>query len=118
MSVKTDKFRQYTTRSCKLIPIEIDRLEYLLKYVIKNYFIKHANQVPNGDFYPKWMYNNAKETYSENTGAMARIEELEDVVGELQKAKDDMLFSYEKTLHENHDLQNKLATINRISSNE
>ena len=26
MSVKTDKFSQFTTRTCKLIPIEIDRL--------------------------------------------------------------------------------------------
>jgi hypothetical protein len=39
-----------------LIPIEIDRLEYMMKYVIKNYYIKNANQVPNGEFYPKWMY--------------------------------------------------------------
>ena len=29
----------------------------LLKYCIKNYFIKHANQVANGDYYPKWMYD-------------------------------------------------------------
>ena len=50
-------YTKFTTRSCVLIPIEIDRLEYLLKYCIKNYFIKHANQVANGDYYPKWMYD-------------------------------------------------------------
>jgi len=49
-------YTKFTTRSCVLIPVEIDRLEYLLKYCVKNYYIKHANQVPNGDFYPKWMY--------------------------------------------------------------
>ena len=53
------KYRKFETRGCVLIPIEIDRLEYLLKYCVKNYYIKHANQVPNGDFYPKWMYENA-----------------------------------------------------------
>jgi len=54
--VWTGKYRKFETRQCVLIPIEIDRLEYLLKYCIKNYYIKHANQVPNGEFYPKWMY--------------------------------------------------------------
>jgi len=54
-------YRKFTTRGCVLIPIEIERLEYLLKYCVKNYYIKHANLVPNGEFYPKWMYDNAKE---------------------------------------------------------
>ena len=52
-------YRKFTTRSCILIPKEIDRLEYLLKYCVKNYYIKNANQVPDGDFYPKWMYEDA-----------------------------------------------------------
>ena len=54
-------YRKFTTRKCVMIPIEIDRLEYMMKYVVKNYFIKNANQVPNGEFYPKWMYENAIE---------------------------------------------------------
>ena len=49
-------YRKFTTRSCKLIPIEIDRLEYLISYCLKNYFIKRANQVANGEFVPKWRY--------------------------------------------------------------
>jgi len=32
-------YRKFTTRSCKLIPIEIDRLEYLIGYCLKNYYI-------------------------------------------------------------------------------
>jgi len=40
-----------------LIPIEIDRLEYLISYCLKNYFIKRANQVANGEFIPKWKYD-------------------------------------------------------------
>ena len=54
-------YRKFETRGCVLIPIEIDRLEYLLKYCVKNYYIKHANQVPNGDYYPKWMYEDAEK---------------------------------------------------------
>ena len=75
-------YTKFTTRSCVLIPIEIDRLEYLISYCLKNYFIKRANEVADGKFVPEWYHNNkleqANETYSENTGAMARIEDLED----------------------------------------
>ena len=38
-------YRKFETRSCKLIPIEIDRLEYLISYCLKNYYIKRANEV-------------------------------------------------------------------------
>ena len=51
-------YTQWTTRTCKLIPIEIDRLEYLISYCLKNYYIKHANFVPNGKYVPKWRYDN------------------------------------------------------------
>ena len=62
-NIKTGNYRKFTTRACVLIPIEIDRLEYMIKYVIKNYYIKNANQVPNGEFYPKWMYDSHKNEY-------------------------------------------------------
>ena len=53
-NVKTGKFHQYTTRSCVLMPNEIDRLEYLISYCLKNYYIKNANQVINGKYISKW----------------------------------------------------------------
>jgi len=59
MNVKTDKFRQFTTRTCKLIPIEIDRLEYLISYCLKNYYIKHANFVADGEYVAKWTHEHA-----------------------------------------------------------
>ena len=49
-------YRKWTTRTCKLIPIEIDRLEYLISYCLKNYYIKRANQVVDGEYIPKWRY--------------------------------------------------------------
>ena len=36
----TGKYRAFTTRKCKLIPKEIDRLQYLLDYAIKNWNCK------------------------------------------------------------------------------
>ena len=60
-------YRKFTTRACVLIPVEIDRLEYLLKYCVKNYYIKNANQVPNGDFVPKWRHENELKKQQEMT---------------------------------------------------
>ena len=54
-------YRKFTTRSCVLIPIEIDRLEYLISYCLKNYYIKNANSVAEGKYVPKWRYENALE---------------------------------------------------------
>ena len=50
--------KEYTfdTKERVLIPIEIDRLEYMMKYVIKNDFIKRANMI-HTDFVPKWKYD-------------------------------------------------------------
>ena len=47
-------YRRFSTRSCVLIPDELDRLEYLIRYCLKNYYIKHANFVANGDYVAKW----------------------------------------------------------------
>jgi hypothetical protein len=77
-------YRRFSTRSCVLIPIEIDRLEYLIKYCVKNYYIKHANQVPDGEFIPKWKYESYKNEYKNRSSEI-------------------------------NDLQNKLATIQRIA---
>ena len=49
-------YTQWTTRTCKLIPIEIDRLEYLISYCLKNYYIKNANLVANGEYITKWKH--------------------------------------------------------------
>ena len=54
-------YRKYVGKVCKMIPIEIDRLEYMMKYVIKNDFIKRANYVQEGKFVPKWKYDMQKE---------------------------------------------------------
>ena len=56
--VKTGKYRKFVTKKRILIPIEIDRLEYLISYCLKNYYVKYANQVANGEYIPKWRYNN------------------------------------------------------------
>jgi len=83
-------YRRFSTRSCVLIPIEIDRLEYLISYCLKNYYIKRANEVAGGKFISKWQHEWELEKASSNKYSVKLEEKL-------------------------YDLQNKLATINRIS---
>ena len=84
-------YRKFSTKSCKLIPIEIDRLEYLISYCLKNYYIKRANQVVEGKYvsqwYHDWSLERANGTYSENTGAMARINDMEEKLDAMTEAR-------------------------------
>ena len=111
MNVKTDKFRQYTTRACELIPVEIDRLEYLLSYCVKNYFIKRANEVADGKYVSQWYHdwslerqpNTANHQFETNAlqnklansvpkwkhnEAMARVNDLEEKLEAMTEDRD------------------------------
>jgi hypothetical protein len=54
--VKTGKYLMYTSRMCTLIRNEQDRLEYLISYCLKNYYIGYANMLSSGNFIPKWKH--------------------------------------------------------------
>ena len=56
-------YRKYTTRTCKLIPNEQDRLEYLISFCLKNYYIKQSNMLSSGEFIPKWKHEAYKDEY-------------------------------------------------------
>ena len=51
-------YKYYSTERI-LIPKEIDRLEYLISYCLKNYYIGYANKLSNGEFVAKWKYDEA-----------------------------------------------------------
>jgi len=87
---KTGKYLKYTTRGCKLIPNEIDRLEYLISYCLKNYYIKRANEVVNGDYVAKWYHEDKLEQVTTHTMNCKNGSQL--------------------------DLENKLDTIKRIAN--
>ena len=74
-------YRKFTTRTCKLIPIEIDRLEYLISYCLKNYYIKRANQVADGEFIPKWKYDEAyKKGYDDGSHDWSQSPEVKVII--------------------------------------
>ena len=62
-------YRKYTTRTCKLIPNEQDRLDYLISFCLKNYYIGQANKLSSGEFVPKWKY----ETYKDEHRRLANM---------------------------------------------
>ena len=86
------QYRKFTTRSCVLIPNEIDRLEYLIGYCLKNYYIKKANEVVNGSYVSKWYHeyelernqNKMEEICHLDANAPARISDLEDKIIDLK----------------------------------
>ena len=66
------QYTKWRRRTCVLIPIEIDRLEYLISYCLKNYYIKNANRIADGDYVPKWKHEYELEQ------ARQRKEEIRD----------------------------------------
>ena len=96
------KYRKFNSKKRVLIPIEIDRLEYLISYCLKNYFIKNANQVADGKFVPKWRYDNLADA------ARLNYENKNDEVADFQHESNAKI----------RDLENKLDTIKRIADYE
>ena len=70
-------YRKFTTRTCKLIPNEVDRLEYLVDYCLKNYYIKQANMIEDGKFVPKWKYEAYKDEHNKLCSIISKTENPE-----------------------------------------
>ena len=89
------QYRKWSRKTCVLIPIEIDRLEYLISYCLKNYYIKNANQVADGDYVNKWYhewelekekekYNNLADAARIDYDSTAKIAELENKLNRIK----------------------------------
>ena len=99
-------YRKYVGKVCKMIPIEIDRLEYMMKYVIKNEFIKRAKLLET-DFVPKWQYDNLRETIIDH-GVEMHVQDLEN---ELDIAKQDVEFHEQRANEYRNTIENVTVTI-------
>ena len=66
-------YKYYSTERI-LIPNEQDRLEYLISYCLKNYYIGKANQVANGEYIPKWKHeDDIRNALVENTTPEVKV---------------------------------------------
>ena len=130
--VKTGKFNEFVTKKRILIPIEIERLEYLISYCLKNYYIKNANNVPNGEYIPKWKYESDLERHDVDREISELQSENRDLEDKLEQAKDkykklDDFYESSKvfndSMYEGRDdrvkeLEDKLDTIQRVAKYE
>jgi len=68
----TGKYNKHVCRRRILIDNEYDRINYLITYCLKNYYINQANLIENGKFIPKW-----KHEYEMKNGDIERVRELQ-----------------------------------------
>ena len=63
-----------------LIPNEVDRLEYLIAFCLKNYYINQANMIEDGKFVSKWKHEydmeNRKRFYEDKLHDTGLVENL------------------------------------------
>ena len=83
-------YRKYTGKERVLIPNELDRLQYLIDYCLKNYYIKQANMIEDGKFVPKWRYDNLADAarLDYDCGHYERIRNLEVKLDTIQRISD------------------------------
>ena len=116
----TGKYRKFTTRGCELIPDKRDRLEYLIIYCLKNYYIKQANMIEDGKFVPKWKHEYEMEKLtkemddicevhnSQNIGHFLKCHDTDDIInfkysgGQIENLENGDIF-----VHEQHAYWNK-----------
>ena len=61
----TGKYRKYVGKSRILIDNEYDRINYLITFCLKNYYINQANMIEDGKFVPKWKHDRVCEEANE-----------------------------------------------------
>ena len=113
----TGKYNKYTCKERILIPIEIDRLEYLISYCLKNYYIKRANEVANGELVPKWQVElQYKHNEAYNNGYAHGLEQGKDrcceEVADFRTESEAKILILEKELKDRPALDNLSVTVN------
>ena len=78
------KYNKMTCRGCVLIPNEEDRIRHLIDYCLKNYYIKQANQVENGDFIPKWKHEYEMEKLTKEMDDICEVHNTQNIRPEVQ----------------------------------
>ena len=111
------KYNKYTCKERILIPLEIDRLEYLISYCLKNYYIKRANEVANGELVPKWQVESQyKHNEAYNNGYAHGLEQGKDrcceEVAAFKTESEAKILILEKELENRPALNNLSVTVN------
>ena len=92
------KYRKHECVKRILIPNEVDRLEYLIAFCLKNYYINQANMIENGEFIPKW-----KHEYEMQNGSIDKVRELQEENRELRKRFEETAMELDRNHFEKND---------------
>jgi len=92
--IKTGKYNKFVGKRRITIDNEVDRIEYLIAYCLKNYYINQANMIENGKFIPKWKY----EHELNRGGHYDKVRELQNEV-----------MKYERTVRELHEEMDRIS---------
>ena len=103
----TGKYTKYVGKKRILIPNEVDRLEYLISYCLKNYYINQANMIEDGKFIPKW-----KHEYEMKNGSVNRVRELQNEVMKQEKVIRECFEEIDRISEEKDDMELKQLTVN------
>ena len=109
-------YRKYVGKVCKMIPNEIDRLEYMMKYVIKNEFIKrasydsiprleHINTLQASEGY----YKDKLKVYKENAEFNQKL--YNKYKDKFETAKKDLEFHEARSYEYGNNIENVTVTI-------
>ena len=71
------KYNKMTCRGCILIPNEEDRIQYLIDYCLKNYYIKQANMIEDGTLVPKWKHEMVEEELNRVNNILEEVQSNE-----------------------------------------
>ncbi len=105
------QYRKWRRRTCIKIMSTRKRLQYLIDYCLKNYYIKQANMIEDGKFVPKWVYEDIKERYVKeinNVGKFLKCKDTDDMInfkysgGQIENLENGDVF-----VHEQHAYWNK-----------
>ena len=97
-----------------LILNELDRLEYLIAFCLKNYYINQANMIEEGKFIPKWKHESelkngrwirVRELQNEIMKYERTVRELHEEIDRISEEKDNMDRRFESTAMELDELQ-------------
>ena len=91
-----------------LIPNEVDRLEYLIAFCLKNYYINQANMIEDGKFVSKW-----KHEYEMKNGSIDRVRELQDENSNLYEEIEDLQKYQTKLLKRNDRISEEKDNMDR-----
>jgi hypothetical protein len=114
---KTGKFLPFSCRGCILIPNEIDRLEYLIGYCLKNYYVKRANEVADGKYVERWYHDDMMKRQPKNADQQFKLNDLQNkLANSVARWQYDEATKHSVRLEEKLViLQDKLTAIERIA---